>query len=98
MTRRNPTAIMRNGDEGHAHCYKQGVRSVYGAELVAWECEHGKRGQTLPGGNVVARYRSPIMPDFADVLHSLVNDADVLDSGTFEEWARDLGYDPDSRK
>lgn len=37
-------------------------------------------------------------PALADVLHSLLLDADALDFGGFEEWARDLGYDPDSRE
>ncbi len=37
-------------------------------------------------------------PDICDVVHALVSDASVLDSSTFEDWAGELGYDPDSRK
>lgn len=38
-------------------------------------------------------------PTAADVLSSLLLDAtSVENAGSFEEWARDLGYDPDSRK
>jgi hypothetical protein len=38
-------------------------------------------------------------PSLADVVDALVLDAStVRDADGFEEWARDLGYDPDSRK
>lgn len=39
-----------------------------------------------------------INPKPADVVYSLTLDASVLDYATFEDWASDLGYDPDSRK
>ncbi len=35
-------------------------------------------------------------PDVADVLDCLLSDSDALERD-FEEWASDLGYDPDSR-
>lgn len=37
-------------------------------------------------------------PHVADVAHSLVLDSDVISYGSFEEWAREFGYDEDSRK
>jgi len=37
-------------------------------------------------------------PTAADVLSSLLVDAAVEDYSSFEEWAADLGYNPDSRK
>ena len=37
-------------------------------------------------------------PTAADVLSSLLIDAAVEDHSSFEEWAANLGYDPDSRK
>ena len=37
-------------------------------------------------------------PSASDVLSSLCLDASVLDFSSFEEWADDYGYDPDSRK
>lgn len=40
----------------------------------------------------------PILPDPVDVIYSLVMDSSVLDHATFESWAGDFGYDPDSRK
>jgi len=39
----------------------------------------------------------PLVPKDADVMHSLSLDASVLDTGTFEEWASEFGYDTDSR-
>jgi hypothetical protein len=37
-------------------------------------------------------------PEAKDVLDCLASNASSVDSADFEEWARDLGYDPDSRK
>ena len=37
-------------------------------------------------------------PKITDVLYSLCMDSDVLEAGSFEQWAGDLGYDTDSRK
>ena len=39
-----------------------------------------------------------ILPDPLDVLYSIVSDSDVLNYSTFEDWAENLGYDPDSRR
>jgi hypothetical protein len=44
-----------------------------------------------------ARQPEAILPKTADVVHSLIMDASVLDSGGFEDWASELGYDTDSR-
>jgi hypothetical protein len=41
--------------------------------------------------------RSPILPSARGVWEAYVRDSDVLDAGTFEDWALNLGYDPDSR-
>ena len=38
-------------------------------------------------------------PDAASVLNCLASDSSSVESArSFEDWARDLGYDPDSRK
>lgn len=37
-------------------------------------------------------------PTLQEVLYSLTLDADVMNYLTYEQWASDLGYDPDSRK
>jgi hypothetical protein len=68
---------------------------------VAFECEHGYRAQGVRWGSAPQAYgshRDRIEPKALDVLHSLVMDSDVLDSGSFESWASDLGFDADSRK
>ena len=40
-----------------------------------------------------------VTPKLDDVLHSLLSDGSAyFDAQLFEDWAADLGYDPDSRK
>lgn len=49
-------------------------------------------------GNPDGITRMPLpAPHVADVVHSLVLDSDVINYGSFEEWARESGYDEDSR-
>jgi len=97
--------IKRNGREilttdysaGLAHCpaYKDSTLgrqdSVDRVRAIAQQCETGRNGK--PG-----RPGEWIRPDSVDVLYSLVMDSNVIDSGGFESWAADYGYDPDSRK
>jgi len=75
--------------------------------MIAWECENGFRARFAPwgisktgnGSNPDGTRRVfPILPDACDVFYSLATDSSVLDSGTFEEWAEEFGYDSDSRK
>jgi hypothetical protein len=90
-------SVRRNGREfysteysaGCAHSpeYKKGSRVT--AAVVA-ECETGIRYGDRLGTPVPP-------PDAADVVHCLLTDASGTDE-TFEEWAGNLGYDPDSRK
>lgn len=42
--------------------------------------------------------RSPIVPGAVNVLACIASDSSVLDSGGFESWAQEYGYDTDSRK
>lgn len=50
-------------------------------------------------GNPDSITRIPLSaPHAADVVQSLVLDSDVINYGSFEEWAREFGYDEDSRK
>lgn len=42
--------------------------------------------------------KTPNHPELADVMASLVGDAQGIEGRTFEEWASDYGYDTDSRK
>lgn len=83
----------------HAPSYPYS-KTVDGAEALAYECEHGK-AVLRPGQRpdvLGIRGKFSILPDFADVLYSLASDASVLDHPTYETWARDYGFDPDSRK
>lgn len=98
--------LLRNGREilttdymaGVAHCpsYKQGDK-VHRAQLVEWECEHGRRARTF-SGSILGTSGKLIEPKLDDVLYSLASDADAIEHPTFESWASDFGYDTDSRK
>lgn len=73
----------------HAPSYKQGsYNTVDGHNAVLNECERGKSFITA----------KPILPSTKDVIYSLLIDSDVLNYSSFEDWAGDLGYDPDSRQ
>ncbi len=85
---------------GEAHCpaYKASIKalgnrdSIMRDKAIAYECETGRNADySVPRAEIKP-------PPLADVIYSLVSDADVLDCGTFEEWADNLGYNPDSRK
>ena len=71
---------------GHCPAYKAtfaelgGHDSVMRREKIHEQCETGRHRATA------------LLPEFADVLRSLVLDSDVLDCGSFEEWAENLGY------
>ena len=82
---------------GIAHCPSydtstfRGQVTVDGKTALEWETENGTKWRDGLRG-------APILPDTLDVVNSLILDSDVLNYPTFEEWAGDLGYDPDSRK
>lgn len=74
--------------QGCAHCpsYKQGSRKWEDAQVVKKECETGQ-------------YRMrPILPSLPDFLACIVLDSEAIDYPTFEDYAANLGIDPDSRK
>jgi hypothetical protein len=89
----NGTTIHTDYSQGIAHIpgYKHEARpTVDYADSIRKTCESGKIGnfslRPLPA------------PSLADVLHSLVMDADAIDYATFEDWAASTGYDADSRQ
>lgn len=105
--------IARNGREvlttdygagiGHCPAYNNSKAfgcglSVYKAEAIEYETEHGKIARSAYGGGGIRPTNDAIKPDPIDVVWSLIQDASVLDAGGFESWAGDLGYDTDSRK
>lgn len=96
---------------GHCPAYKNRMPRGYDGndkqwkrDAVAWECENGKRAAPSYGGGFKAAGAGlggavpSLLPKFADVLHCLASDCDVIDAGGFEQWAGDLGYYSDSRK
>jgi hypothetical protein len=68
--------------------------------VCAWECENGFRANPslVDRSNFWPNRNSPVLPDFADVMHSLVMDSDVLNNSGFEDWASNFGFETDSRK
>lgn len=90
---------------GEAHCpaYSRPlkVNTAYDKrmkqETIAAECERGMPMQNTVMGYLPRKGSKPLVPKAADVIHSLVLDASVLDEPSFEAWADNLGYDKDSR-
>lgn len=79
---------------GHIPGYKYQSRlTVAEFDAIKFTCESGKyvAAKLHPAKKIQP-------PPLADILYSLVQDASVLDSGGFENWASDYGYDTDSRK
>lgn len=58
-------------------------------------CEEGRYGQVLTHK---WHKDNKTHPTAAGVLYCLLSESDAMDSPTFESWASDLGFDPDSRK
>jgi hypothetical protein len=93
--------------------YKLSVREAGGHDsimrhgMIAWECENGYAARAFDHANNPEGYtvrelntksRKPIEPNALDVIYSLMADADVLNEFSYEDWAANTGYDPDSRK
>ncbi len=105
--------ILRNGRaflttdymQGKGHCLAQqvpmsmfgGQNSVLRDDAVRLECETGKESHALANGQIISG-KAISGPDITDVLYSLVTDSDVIEHPTYEDWAENFGYDPDSRK
>lgn len=82
---------------GVAHCpsYKQNSRwTLEYSSKIEWETDTGTTYRNAGFGAVKGK---AILPNELDVIYSLVLDADVIDYGTFEDWAGTMGYDTDSR-
>ncbi len=91
-------SVRRNGREFHSIEYSAGCAhspeyKANGGRVTAAvvaECETGIRYGSRVGAAVPP-------PDVADVVHCLLTDASGTDE-RFEDWAAELGFDPDSRK
>lgn len=78
---------------GNCPSYKANARmtSDY-VKAISQECETGRTYHWNGPGKKIEP------PPASDVLYSLLLDAEAINAGSFEEWAADYGYDPDSRK
>src|SRR5262249_9503800 len=72
------------------------IKTMSDVDDLAYMIQSGK--QIGPNPSLRTMGRSLPKPLLRDVLYCLVSDADALDYPEFEEWAGNLGYDPDSRK
>lgn len=79
------------------HAAFHGSGSVYQRIVTRAECEKGKPVKRVLANDDCLHGKDWIEPSPVDVLCSLSMDSDVLDSGGFEDWAADFGYDTDSR-
>ena len=71
---------------------------MHGSHLEI-EVEQGVESIPLMGGDYYAHpTKTPILPDTADVVWSLIMDAEAINHATYESWAADYGYEEDSRK
>jgi hypothetical protein len=79
--------------------YKQGdFMSMHRFAAVKKACETGRAVlPDDPSWMYPAKRPALLPPALADVLHCLVSDYRVLDYPTYEEWAREYGYEEDSR-
>ena len=66
-------------------------------DAIAGECETGRVHVIGMSGYIIPKPKA-IIPNECNVIHSLVNDSDVLNYSCFEEWAENFGYDSDSRR
>lgn len=83
---------------GHCPSYKQNGKGYDYKQIINSECETGlvsKFGWSM--SVVITDKKKPILPDLVSVVWSLILDSEVLDY-EFEDWARNFGYDADSRQ
>jgi hypothetical protein len=76
-------------------------KTIAKVEPIKYACETGKIGYYSDISNCVMSSPSKKtlkQPLLIDVLYSLLLDAEVLDYSSFEDWADEMGFDPDSRK
>lgn len=74
----------------------QAKMTIFLDELLSRTCEAGTVYNYKTGKAASPRKLPP--PDITDVVYCLLLDSDVLNYVTFEEWAFDFGYNPDSRE
>jgi hypothetical protein len=82
---------------GHLKGYRHGRKSVDDAADERRAAESGRwSGYDRYGSMFMGRTLPEPAPD--DVMQSLLMEAEAIDHPTYEEWAGNFGYDPDSRE
>jgi len=87
---------------GHAPAYKASVKTHGGANSIlrerayTIEIEQGRRAVSSFGDSFRPGELLPA-PSLVDVLASLAMDASAIDYASFEQWAEEMGMNPDSR-
>ena len=73
---------------GMAHCpsFKMFRTTVDELEAIKRECQTGK-----------TKFFKDIKPNLTGFISSICSDAETINYPDYESWARDVGYDPDSR-
>jgi len=79
-----PSYVQRFGRNGY---------TLDEADALTFETEHGLKYRGAGFSS-----RTPIALHTVDVVWSVIQDAGAIDHPTFESWAAEYGYDPDSRK
>jgi hypothetical protein len=103
----NWVCVLTNSRGGSFRCdYTQGIahmpgyKQTFGHKTLHQEEQErcaAETGHCLnEGGRLPGREIPP--PLLHDVLSSLLMEAEAMDADSFEDWAVDMDYDPDSRK
>ena len=89
---------------GHCGAYQANIKQlgsrncIMRDEAIRRECETGviyKQGQEISAS--YGRGEKHEL-DASDVFYSIVLDSDAINYASFEDWAENFGFDPDSRK
>ena len=89
--------ITRNG-QSYTFPYFQGTaHRVHKRSGEPWKMHYGR--PTVHDVEQFNKFSRPSDPSLSDVLYCLVSDASSVRNGEkFEDWANELGYNPDSRQ
>jgi hypothetical protein len=83
---------------GHLPNYKQGRITLADEAVIKATLKTGHVCRWVDGFNQAKPTITALTPPTAaDVVYSLMSDAEAADYATFEEWAAAAGYDTDSR-
>mgnify|MGYP000853982119 CR=1 FL=1 len=86
---------------GYQHYHKNQYEKRLHDEMIRAVCETGqyvKNKRSWLSESYIQFKATQPDPKLTDVLYCLVMDAYVLDTSGFEEWAKDYGYNTDSRE